>query len=521
MPKLVYTTDVADAVAKIRQVNEESGRKAQEALQGTAKESQKLSALQKRLLRETETAQEKYNKKLDALKGLYDKNKISADKYNAAVVKIGREYETSSRAAKKAADAGDRAYGPNASQSLLSFASQLGTVLGPIALIRAGWDDVVQAKERAFEVNREARFSSGQLRQLANTQAEYDDLRSKQKELFTSGATKTLEQAGLVVFDITSSGLMNDDAFKIFKELGQTGTIKDLSSFSQAITRMSSAFGEGETGSTKAIISKAFSASEFSSANVPQLLTATATVGPIASMLGLSDEETLAGVTALSKTSTAMEGATSLKALLFSTAEKEGFEGLSLVERVQKLRGMNMSPGDMKKYLGRKEGVRAYADLLKTGDVYDAALQGVTRANVDTAAVDRKIAFRDPITRAAAGVDSLEAQGVIDFEKEGALRQYLNAVRERNQQRAYKDAGPVGRPFEMLGGAFDKFVRDPSNTALLGEANQAQRVMNDPRTTEEERDIFRQLLKATEDGVKEQKETNRKLSEGGLIGVAE
>ncbi|RQV98644.1 hypothetical protein EH220_03055 [bacterium] len=521
MPVLKYTTDTSQAVSEVRKLNDVAGRESQEAIKKTADESRRLSTLQKQLLRESSTAQENYNKKLEALKGLYEKNLISADKYREGVKKATVIYEANKLAANDAAAAGDKAFGSKAAQSLVSFATQLGAVLGPIALIRLAWDEVAQAKQKAFDVNREARFKSGQLRQLADTQAEYDELRKKQRELFASGATRTLGEAGQIVFDITSAGLMEDASFRLLKELGRTGTIEDLSGFAQTITRLSSAFGAAEAGGTKAIISKAFAASEFSSANVPQLLSAAAKVGPVANLLKLTDEETMAAITALSKTSTAEDAATALNSLLYSTAEKPEFEGMSIAERVQKLRSMNLKAGEMKEYLGRKEAVRAYSDLMQTSDIFRKTHAAVIQANKDTFAVDRKLAFKDLITEAAAGVEAAEAQQIVDFEKPAALGKYVSSIQQRiRTSELAESTGPM-RMVNSLFGVLERTIQEPVNKMVLGAESQAERLLKDSRVTEDEKKILERLLKATEDGVKEQKETNRKLSEGGLIGVAE
>lgn len=521
MPVLKYTTDTSQAVAEVRKLNDVAGRESQEVIKKTADESRRLSALQKQLLRDSSTAQDEYNRKLEALKGLYEGNLISVDNYRKGVQRATEEYHLNKRAADDAAGAGDEAFGSKAAQSLVSFATQLGAVLGPIALIRMAWDEVAQAKQKAFDVNREARFKSGQLRQLADTQGEYDELRNKQRELFASGATRTLGEAGQIVFDITSAGLMEDASFRLLKELGKTGTIEDLSGFAQTITRLSSAFGAAEAGGTKAIISKAFAASEFSSANVPQLLSAAAKVGPVANLLKLTDEETMAAITALSKTGTAEDAATALSSLLYSTAEQPEFEGMSIAERVRKLRSMNLSAGEMKEFLGRKEAVRAYSDLMQTSDIFRETHAAVIQANRDTFAVDRKMAFKDMITEAAAGVEAAEAQQIVDFEKQAALGKYVSSVQQRIRMSEVAESRGLDQAASAFIGVLNKYIGDPSDRAIIGAEGQARRLISGGKVTDEEKKILERLLKATEDGVKEQQETNRKLSEGGLIGVAE
>jgi len=199
----------------------------------------------------------------------------------------------------------------------------------------------------------------------------------------------------------------------------------------------------------------------------------------------------LAAVALLANASgSAPQGATALRALLFSTGGNADFTGLSLRERVTKIRDLGLDTAGLKDLLGRKEAIRGFTDLENQLGAFDRVLAAVQGANVDTSAIDRKLAFVSS-AQEAADLKAI-AEGRVEGSRQrfGAREAILDAIAARTRERVRRGditglgfAGPEPGDDFVFGnlpdlGVFNTLAsgRNPFRGAFLGQfANEQER----------------------------------------------
>ncbi|TWT35315.1 Phage-related minor tail protein [Posidoniimonas corsicana] len=423
--------------------NEKLRRSQDETNNEFAKAAKVSSAAANRIIRDIETQQQRFKRLRSEIYRGWDQNKLSTEQYGKAIRKLEQDYKQNEGQFKKFA--GSTTDGMDEMEdsanrfgdAIAGWGPRLLAAVSFMSTIRQGYQEIESSIRKSGEGVLESRASIGQLRQLADSQAEFDQLKGAANRLYLSGATETKGEAAGAVFSLSSAGLLNEEAEALFLQLGARGVVPDLGTFARAIRTQLAAFGRDETGDAVQIASKAFAASAYSPASVEELLEAASLPGGTARALGISDEETLAA-TALLATSTgsASVGATALRSFLSSTAQVEEFEGKSITERVRLLKSKNLSVADLLKSpsqggLGRKEAVRAYTDLENQLPLLQQVLGSVNRANFDRSAIDRKTRFVDPLGEAARLKRSADAQASLETESLAARRLITDGVYQR------------------------------------------------------------------------------------------
>lgn len=490
-------------------------------LRNTVKVSQSMA---QRIIRDTESIDERYQRLKKQATAAWQQSKISADQYGRRVAQLDRDFKAVDGPFKKFRKDQEEGFGAEAQDDVDQLGTKIGalgqqllSVLGPAALLRQGFQEVQQSIERAKENIFERQQGIGSLRQLADSQEEFDQLRETARLFYLSGGAKSLGAGADVTFQLASAGLLDDRAKSLFLQLGANQVVPDLGAFARAIATQLAAFGRGETGGATQIASKAFAASAFSPASVEQLLEAAALPGGVARFQGISDEEVLAATSLLATASgSAQQGATALRALLFSTGELAEFQGLSLRERLVRLQGKGLDTPGLKNLLGRKEAIRGFTDLENQLGRYDEVLAAVRRANDDASAIDRKLGFRDPLTFAANLSDQATARATLTREAEAAREAITDAIgREKaayepNTPGGYYRAG--GRNLQNLLGYAVAGQRGVEffahGTVQQDQALTDLRAMKD--TLDKQLEVMEKLLG---EQVGEQKETNAKLDQ--------
>lgn len=508
-----------------------SQRDVQEEMRGSIRVSQSMA---NRIIRDVENQQERFKRLRNEVFRAWQDGRLSAETYGRRVRQLEADYKSQSGAFKKFAD--DTKSGlEEMEQSTDEFGDaiarlgpQITAAFGATKILQEGWQGVEEAIRNAGAAVEEKAGGVGSLRQLANSQEEFDRLQETARIFELSGAAESGDEAANTVFSLQSAGLLDEESKKLFLQLGASRTVPDLAKFARAVRTQLSAFGREETGGAVQIASKAFAASAFSPASVEELLEAAAVPGGAARFLGISDEETLAA-TALLATSTgsATVGATSLRSLLFSTAQKEGFEGLNISQRVEKIRSKNLSTGGLLEFLGRKEAVRGFTDLEGSLGLLSEVTAAVDRANVDRSAIDRKVGFSDPLGEAARLARSNQAYAELAAETTGA-RRLISDARANAAEAAIADGaapfvaaptigGARGLRFfaGLLGGQTGREAFEGiSSDSQEGEAIEQLKKMNDNLD-----DLNKLTQRLLGEQISEQKETNEKLEGAGGLPV--
>ena len=495
-----------------------------------------------RIKRDIETQQERFKRLRSEIFRGWQQNKLSTEQYGRAIRKLEQDYKTSGGAFKRFANDAGRELDEleesteRVGGGFAAWGPRLFATLGVLSQIRSGYQEVealIQAGEQSITGSR---GSIGSLRQLADSQEQFDKLQNAARRLRLSGAVESLGEGADTVFALQSANLLTPDAEALFLQLGARQVVPDLGKFARAIRTQLAAFGRAETGDAVQIASKAFAASAFSPASVEELLEAAALPGGTARALGISDEEVLAATSLLAtSTGSANIGATALRSFLSSTAQSEEFEGLGIFERVRLLASKNLSVSDLLKSpskggLGRKEAVRAFTDLQSQLGQSGAVLQAINRANTDRSAIDRKLRFSDPLSEAARLGQAAEARNEFTTETLAARRIITDAAEQRRKAGFAAEAPPLfgaigsagisalSGTARLLGGqAGEEFLLgDNTLKDLTGEENKtldALRSMED--STKKQTEIMERLLNQM---IGEQKETKEeiKAKEGGI-----
>ncbi len=431
------------AVKAVEELNKALNKTGKEA-EGAITPTKKVQEAAARLAQQADP-QEKYNERMrklvEAVKGgglEISKAEVLAKRYGTALDKAG--------------DSGDNAFGSGMLGKIMAMGGGITATLGPLALMKKGFDDISDSIEKAKNASAEARRGMGSLRQLANSDAEFQGLKSKAEALFANGSVQTLDQGAQAVFSLASAGQLDDKSFSMFAGLAQKGVV-DPGMLAKAVRQYQSGFGAAETGGAGQIISKAFAASAYSPASVEGLLGASPQMAAAASSLGISDEESLASLAVLSSSVGENVAATQIRAFLSSTANMEGTEGMSIAERVKMVAGKNLDYASLKKTLGTDEATTGFGLLSKNMQEIQRANLDIQKANSDTGAVSRRLGFTDAESDAALSSMMIENQGILQDRRVAAYEELRDGIFERQRQ-GFRESAKNGLP-QRLNASFD------------------------------------------------------------------
>lgn len=349
-------------IAKFRKSGQEGKKSTKEA----NRELQRFADQTKRI---TATPLERYNTQMKRLKHAFDKGKLSAKEFQRASAMAKRELREISSP---------------------SFIGRFAGVTGGIAMATMGlraylgvMRQITSESDRVAGRQRESEGGVSQLAQVATSQKDFNQLFLLAKQMFAQGVGDSVGGAANVVFQLRSAGL--DSAAPLVTELAGSQLIGNAQEFVRAAKTLHENLGEAETGGFRAIVSKAFGASQFSPATAESLLLGTSRGAQSAKTLGLHDEELLAA-NALAATAigTAEEGGTAVASLLRSLVREapEVFKGKSLKESVELIDKQGLGEDELIEFLGRQEAARAFLVLrgaMRDGR-FDEVVRGVEQA---------------------------------------------------------------------------------------------------------------------------------------------
>lgn len=306
-----------------------------------------------------------------------EKKTESLERKLAKVGRTGREAgEKTGRSMKRGMEDG---FGASSRRQITGYVKGLVGVSVAIGGITRAFREMNRASEEAAQKSRAAEMGLAELTQLSGGDPKkLQSLIRQAKSFFRVGGAENLDQAARILFSLESAGIPQAQ-HKLFDELFGISRTPDV--LARAATTLQTALGRDETGDIRGIVSKGFAASAFAPARTGPLLEAASRGAVSAKALGISDEELLAATTLLAKaTGTAELGGTQVSSLLDALSKKGGFVGLGLQESIKRIESMNLTQGELFKFLGRKEAVKGFGVLRDQRGQFRDILEAITAA---------------------------------------------------------------------------------------------------------------------------------------------
>lgn len=335
-----------------------------------------------RLLKERRAAAEEAMKpNKDALRAIQEWEAAQKKAHDAAQ----REAEqTASKMAdvgevtQRSAEKGEAGLGRMATALKTGVAAAATVAIGAIAELSNA------AEEAARKVEQSAQ-AVGQLGQLGSLSAN----RKEAEAFLAAGGAENLGQAASIVGAGKSAGLTKED-MGIVLQLQQARLVEDIGQTIKGTVAIQNAMGRQEAGSFAQLLAKGVAAqnAEGVTANMEQLIQASAGAGVFGQQQGLRDEEVLAAVTRVSQvTRTADTAGERVSAFLRATSTKDELRGKSLQDTLGAIRGMNLAPADLQKYLGSSEAMQAFGILSSDPGKLSAITTSIDKANTQASEI--------------------------------------------------------------------------------------------------------------------------------------
>ena len=416
----------------------------------TGKEAGNLGRTLTKLLRDIESPQERYNRKLKELPALLASGRIGVDEMRRAVELYNRELH-------EAEDQGDKAFGAAALGKITAITGGLFTAGGAIAAVTAQLREFVRERDEAADRTLRSRRGLAQLSQLfAGDEAGFKGSLEEARQFFGTGAVADEGEAGGIVFNLMSAGA-DKESRDLFRQLAAAGTIAEPGAAAEAAAAIRSAMGQDQTGSFRDVLNKALVAAGPGSSTLEQLLVGAAKAGPGGRFLGVSDEEVMAATGVLSKPFASASIGGERLAALFRSFERAGLKG-SLSDMLTATQA-RLDKGEEWKDIFEtrdQEAVDAFRNLMLNRGDLAALTRDVAAApgrNVVDAAM--RVTETDPVLESARTRQAVTQRSDLATQMQtGRATNLLQAFLEETRGRGARDPGVM----TAAGQAFGEFA---------------------------------------------------------------
>lgn len=500
--------EVADGQDKI-------GEKSRSA----AADERRLGNLRAKLLRETDTAQEKFKRRLTesakALKGVENSEK----RLGRVRDKLTAEYlEDLRREKQELGEVGDASEGAFNVGPVDGFVGGLVSVGAATSKILEALSDIrAETKEAAAELL-DLAPSSGSLVQLAGAdRAKRDALFDASDKIFASGGVRSREEANQLTFELDSGNLLKDLGF-----FSQLAIIDNASELAKSVGLINEGFRGGDAvGDSVDVVSKAFAgASPATGVSPSQIAEGVAISARSAARFDLTDEELFAAVSRVAQsTGSGTKAGTQVNSLLTSLTRRgladelrgEGFGAiLNAVEEAA------TTQEELVKFLGNDEAAKGFG-VLQDRDAFRARVGEIGRAQaIDLASLAIGNALDDPRIRTAVERQAAEALDQITKDDRGVS--FNSAETDLRLQTAFDRAdgrGEVDIFFDRQADSLRRFVFGDERAGGGGD-RRLGRAIEDFRAESPglaqglgDRDIARLLIDEMRENTKAAKETTQ------------
>jgi hypothetical protein len=556
MPEIEFKTSGSDKIVAAHEKLNKAAEKGQRIYKLTAQEAAKLGKIEEQILKQTETARERYNRKLDQSRKALAGHKSEVDLLSRVEQKLGIEFAKSATEAERravrmkvaagTATADEKKLHAAIEQTQSKFAtlsSRIGDALNPgritafvgglvgihqaVAQVQQAFRQIEQDAQQAADRSVASIGSAGELSQLFSSKEDYQAALKEARGLVSRGVFKPDQesQAMDLVFSLTSAGY--GDADRAFlAEIGAKRGVRpeSLQAYAQSLKKFQDIFGQGETGDLRSIANKVVQTSQFTQARASEVAASATKFGTGARALGISDEDSLAAIAVIERGAPSISEASTRLSGLFQAVDKKGLKGRTIEDIVSEISAREASGENLFEMLGEKEAVNAYRSLKNDLPLFRKLAEQITAApGSDILGTQLEFIRSDPEARSALARERAEgnlARGrqTRSSEVENLFDAYRAEVIERlESQGRTKEAlaeraalwltDVTGGERGVLGDA--AFSRDPQISREL--QRDIQQFFLDNARNGEERKHFEKLIKKLDDQTKETKETNKIL----------
>lgn len=445
--------EMIEKYKKMGAESKKSSKDAEKYAASAAKELERFANATKLINR---TPLERYADTMHQLNRALKAGKLDQESFNRAAARAKTEYDG-------VAKAGNLAFGASALDNLTSYAAGLLSISAGLGTVAGAFREVQQRAEEIGGRQRADMPSMSQLSQVATSDAHYLEMVEASQQTFVEGGTDTIGGAAVMQFGLTSADL--EKFRKDVNELAASGAMDNLPAVVDSAAGLRDAFGEKEAGGFRFIVSKAIGASQLGRGNVTAQLQAASEAGAQAGALGLSDEDTFAGVATISPVTGASVAGTQLRSL-FTAIEKDGItggyleRGRSLKEYLGDIKSLETSGEDIRTVLGgRQEAIDAYRTLAKNIDKYDINMANTIEAGKN----DRfgEVINRTYLLPQNSGVRMLkeaQARSEMAWQEQGTMSNAAQAVARDLETKAYQQEGGFGWAMTAMWNKVDRFL---------------------------------------------------------------
>jgi len=355
----------------------------------------------------------------------------------AFVNKVVRSKDEIGRLEKKLADMQNRVQsagrgGKRAFDDWTRSAVGLVTKLGGLAMIIAGIRKALRSLEeerkRAAQGTEERAGYLGRLLQLSGG-------RRSEKERMFAGVKATQLEGGVgadaaehLQFVLESVGATH--MRKRYADATALRMFRDPGAVAESVASMRRAFTPKEAGTHRQLLNKALFAAGKSKVGLSQFGPALLNAAQQLRQIGTSDEEAMAVMSALTMTTKSPEvAAEQIKAIADVGIKRAGKlkPGAGLLDIVGKIRGMDLQPERLRKFLGTSQATTGYLNILLNQERIADLQAGITREGAAGAgegllARSLRVGWQDPVLSAAADKRKAEQRAKLNEERRGIER---------------------------------------------------------------------------------------------------
>lgn len=353
MPEIVFTTRGADGVGKAHDQIDARTKKSERNYKTLAREVQQLARVEQRVIRETETARERYNRKIDetrrALAGHARETEIVQRAETQLKLEYARSVDANTKllqqrkqaardalqeqkdltvATKETREGFLAAFDPN---RLTQFVAGFASVTGAIALVREGLQQMEADGQAAAERTAGALGSGGEMAQLYKTGEQYRAGLAESRNLVRQGVFTPDQEAD--AFDYVSalqSAEYSDSDRKFLEELARQRHVspRNLMALAQGLRKHQRMFGGEEVaGDLRAVWNKVIIGGQATESDATQFMQASLKFGQAGRAIGLRHSEQLAALAVVESEAKDSDVAGTQLDALYQAADKADFRG--------------------------------------------------------------------------------------------------------------------------------------------------------------------------------------------------
>jgi cell division septum initiation protein DivIVA len=361
---------------------------------------------------------------------ILEKSLAALEKYPESLKSASQEFVTLDNKIGDFGAKSDEAFGGVG--KIGGYAAAVGMAYGAVAKLKEILADVRAENERLAAQARDSIDGEGGLAQLAGSQQEYDALLQESRGFFAMGAGTTRDESAKLLFDLQSAGLSKEDR-ALFAEAKAKGVVSDAGDLAGGVAAMKSSIS---TSSTTDLVDKILAAGSLAPGSAAQVARAAGKAGVLANQAGVGENELLASIAVLAKSTGSPEEGGTLGRSLFKSLDKAGMHGdlAGMLKQVQE----RVAGGEKLRDIlgGDTEAISAYGVLTGKGAGQFSALTKEIGAADAADLFSSRIGFTDTSRDAALGArQSQQGSDVSESGLErGADQNDYEAVQAENRR---------------------------------------------------------------------------------------